>query len=583
MVRQTMKPCSEAQRWVPNAASSESGKRWRILVPAIAVAGILMCPWPGTAGERAAATGLQEGPAAADSARAGEPDRAWSVMLQSLATSPESKEVLSRVGALVRQGDLEGAKQALSAAIEMGTLAVLMIDHIQDPSLGASLQAMAGEGPNPPSSPEAQQQVTSDPAQEAKIAELESALERERNRADAAQRALSTAQGQLDTLKAGEPRLAELRNALDQEKTRAASAAQELQAARDKLAALTIGEGRASELTTTLAQEKERSAAAFREVDNLRRQLTAVETASDTLRDALEQEKERAASTARELQAAREAVKAVGASETKTAELRHVAAQEKGRADAALLELGMVREQVMALTATGIKAAEIRTALAQEKERSSSLARELDAVRKQLAALKADEAKAQAQLTASKANDARALAAENALRQEREKAASARRELDSLKAQLAALGNRTDSIPSSVMFRLIAPDAPEMSTPGNDVRRPSQDNKEDDATRRKDRQSRLPTETAAPPARPKETIGAPSPSQARRAPQAETRVEKLTSEARGQSAAPERKATAKASRPAARTLARDGDDDMPARALELPIELLPSTEHWQFE
>jgi hypothetical protein len=278
-------------------------------------------------------------------------------MLQSLATSGERRELIGKLEALIRQGDVAGAKQLLSAAVEMGSLAVIMIDHIDEPGLRASLQTLVTEGQNTASPVSPGRAGDGVALSEAELAESKKALERERDRADAAVQELNALQGQLAAVRTSE---AELTRVLEQEKSRSTAVAREVETARSQLATLKAAEVSVAEQKAAAAREKERADAAQSQLGNMRDQLASLEAKAAAeasgLKAALRQETERSASVARELEGA--------------------------------------KNELASLRSVESKASDLNAVLEQEKQRSVSYARELEAAREQLAILKASEAKA---------------------------------------------------------------------------------------------------------------------------------------------------------------------------------------------
>src|SRR4028119_800666 len=67
-------------------------------------------------------------------------------LLPVLLTSSERRQLAAELEAAIRQGNLKAAEDKLNAAIEMGTLAIVLIDRLDDPKLLHSLQAFGIKG-----------------------------------------------------------------------------------------------------------------------------------------------------------------------------------------------------------------------------------------------------------------------------------------------------------------------------------------------------------------------------------------------------------------------------------------------------
>jgi phage-related tail protein len=174
-------------------------------------------------------------------------------------TSPEQRELMGNLKELIRKGDMAGAKQLLASAVDMGTIAIVVTDHVEDPALLASLDKLGVEGQRSPA-PQAPASAAADTAAlEKSLAELKASLEQERNRAEAASREVRSVQEQLAAAKAGAAKTAELESALTKAREQAAAAARDLENAQRQLAASTEKDTRAAEFRQAAAREKERA------------------------------------------------------------------------------------------------------------------------------------------------------------------------------------------------------------------------------------------------------------------------------------------------------------------------------------
>src|SRR3712207_5806275 len=119
MVEPTNEPRPLVHRW-ERAAGHPQARGWRRAIILAAALPWMIASLPSLAGEAAAGTdkpNAQSGEAGLRGEPPGTPVGEWSRMLQSLATSAERRELIGKLEAHVRQGDVAGAKQLLSAAV----------------------------------------------------------------------------------------------------------------------------------------------------------------------------------------------------------------------------------------------------------------------------------------------------------------------------------------------------------------------------------------------------------------------------------------------------------------------------------
>jgi hypothetical protein len=368
-----------------------------------------------------------------------------SALLPLFLSSPERKRLALELETSIRQGDLDEAERQLNGAIEMGTLAIVLVDRLRDPNFLPTLHALGikgGEHQAASGRPRGDVAAASCPATAAapgaNVSELQEALEREQARGDAVAWELATLTDEFRSLQktrdsdtsSTTSKVLELQDQLQKERGRGEAVSQELAKARDELTAIkgelgavqsrqahdqvhdAATEAELAQVKTALAQERERSMAADRDLTAAREELRALQTSRQSeaastdskvaeLQATLQQERERSAAASRELATAREEIQAIRTSHqsdaasttSKVAELQGALQQERGRSDAAARELAAAKNELGALQAlrqreaagaaelTGLKTAE----LTQFKE---ALARErarADAVSQELA------------------------------------------------------------------------------------------------------------------------------------------------------------------------------------------------------
>lgn len=367
--------------------------RWPSFASAVALASVVICASPSFAtevrnevGPASTAAVPQSSPLTEqESAASSRSIRYWTTALQGLMASAEGRDLLARLKLLIEEGDAPQTKRTLTAMMDMGTLAIIMLDHIQDPNLRASLQALevSRQSPPEPVPPQSSTEIS-------KSAELEKALASERERADAALRDLTAAKETIATLEANEAAGAQLKDAAIREKARADAALSELAFMREQNAALGKGAAESAELQSALRREKERSATLTQELERAKAQLAtlgSVEANASGLRDAVEQEKRKAAVALDELELVRKQLAASSRDESEADGIRKAVEREKQRADAAVQKLNALQEQLDAMKANETR---MQEALKKEKERAAVASQQLELALEQIAILKAN-------------------------------------------------------------------------------------------------------------------------------------------------------------------------------------------------
>jgi hypothetical protein len=119
-------------------------------------------------------------------------------LLPLLMTSPERRHFAAELEAAIRLGRLEEAERQLKVAIETGTLAIVLSDRLQEPSLLAALQTLdlkPETGAAPKESEVGNASDASCPVAAAQpgpdVSELQAALEQEKAQSNAALKELS--------------------------------------------------------------------------------------------------------------------------------------------------------------------------------------------------------------------------------------------------------------------------------------------------------------------------------------------------------------------------------------------------------
>jgi hypothetical protein len=279
------------------------------------------------------------------SAKAAETDNLLT-LLPLLLTSPDRRRLAADLEASIRKGDLKKAENSLNAAIEVGTLAIVLVDHLRDPNLVSTLQGLGIRGDvRPTSEPTVADKAAAEscpappaPATAVNLADMQLALEREQSYSSMISQNLASLMQERNALQADLKREtesqalteSEMQQALQREQDQIKAVRQELeklqedyralQAARDQDKASAVSN--ASELDMRLRQERERG-------DNAERQLASAEK---KLRD---------------LQAAKD--ERVASEMARVAELEKALARAQMRSDMLIQELVDTTDELRAL------------------------------------------------------------------------------------------------------------------------------------------------------------------------------------------------------------------------------------------
>jgi hypothetical protein len=266
-------------------------------------------------------------------------------LLPLLLTSPDRKQLAADLEASIRKGDLKKAENSLNSAIEVGTLAIVLVDHLKDPDLITALQGLGIRGDVPP---------TPDPTIVDKAAAESCAIP-----------SATTAVN-----------LADMQQALEQEQSFSSRVSQTLTGLMEEHSALearlekeTASQAlTASEMQQTLQRERDQAQAAIQELERLRKEYGALQAAR-------EQDKSSVASTTSELDAALRQER----------ERRDNAERQFASAAKKLRDLQAVNEERTASEAARV--AELEKALAWARMRSDILTQELVDTTEELQAL----------------------------------------------------------------------------------------------------------------------------------------------------------------------------------------------------
>jgi len=234
-----------------------------------------------------------------DAARTAESEDLRTI-LPLLLTSPDRKRLVMDLEAAIRRGDLKKAENSLNAAIEVGTLAIVLVDRLNDPNLATALRGLGierddGQTPELPADKAATigSCVAPPVPDAASLADMQLALEQERASSGRISQTLASLTQERDALaerldkeaKAQALTSSEMRQALQREQDQSRAAIGELEKIRAEYRALqtaseqdrAAGTASASERDALLRRERERG-------DEAERWLASVETELRDLR-----------------------------------------------------------------------------------------------------------------------------------------------------------------------------------------------------------------------------------------------------------------------------------------------------------
>jgi TPR repeat protein len=291
-------------------------------------------------GSPRAAPGAETAGSSLDSALA---QKDLQTLLPLLLTSSDRRQLAADLESSIRKGDLKAAETSLNTAIEVGTLAIVLSDHLSNPSLLKALQDLNIQASAQPSSlmqapasalPGAC--TTTAETGSANLAELQEALEQERSYSGMVSQTLTAlmqehnalaAQVESDTA-SQDIKSAEMQQALQQEQERSKTLKQEVQRLQEEYQTLQAAKEQAS-VPASIAASEDRSRQERERTDLTERQLAG------TLKDL------------RELQALKDEI--VASATSRMAELEKALARAQMRGDVLTQELASTSDELYAL------------------------------------------------------------------------------------------------------------------------------------------------------------------------------------------------------------------------------------------
>ena len=307
-----------------------------------------------------------------------------SKLLPVLLTSSERKQLAAELEAAIRQGDLQAAESRLNSAIEMGTLAIVLIDRLQDPKLLEALQAFGIKGDDRPARAADAGPQGMDAA---RVLELEAALTREQGQNSAVSKELaalmqeyrSLAERRESEVASAEAKASELQGALQQERARSETASRQMASLQEELRTLRSAQAqgavsesiRMTEMEQALHRERERSETASRQLASLQdehrslqdlhtRNIASTKSKVSEVQNAWQQERARGDDARHQFAKADSDLRAVqdaraqseSSASTRIAEMQDALARAQARGDALAQELAGVNDELRALRKT---------------------------------------------------------------------------------------------------------------------------------------------------------------------------------------------------------------------------------------
>ncbi|WP_230529908.1 hypothetical protein [Microvirga roseola] len=231
----------------------------------------------------------------------------FSTLLPVLLSTAERKKLAGELEAFIREGQVDQARKRLNAAIEMGTLAIVLIDRVEDPNLLPALQNLGIRGEDSSAVPAPADLKDAQPAADicalpappdtAAMDELRQALEQEQTRHGALSQefdALAEEHRALLTLRENDmassaARIAELQDALSQAQAKSDESARRLETlesehrtAQDLNGQKTAeSEAKIAELEYQVQQEREKSESVARDLTEAQEELSAMQAEAE--------------------------------------------------------------------------------------------------------------------------------------------------------------------------------------------------------------------------------------------------------------------------------------------------------------
>jgi hypothetical protein len=224
-------------------------------------------------------------------------------LLPLLLTSSDRRQLAADLEGSIRKGDLKAAETSLNTAIEVGTLAIVLSDHLSNPNLLKALQDLnvQASAHSPPMQASAEASpgacTTTADISHANLAELQDALEQERSYSGMVSQTLTALMQEHNALAARleadttsqDVKSAEIQQALQREQDRSGTLEQEVERLKEEYRTLQAAKEQASvsaAVTTSddqLRQEREQKDLAERQLAGALKDLKELQGLKDEI------------------------------------------------------------------------------------------------------------------------------------------------------------------------------------------------------------------------------------------------------------------------------------------------------------
>jgi len=348
-------------------------------------------------------------PAAADTSRPSasiassttQPD--LSVLLGQYLSTASGRKLAGEITAILKSGESDRAEALLLDAIDMGTLASLLVDQLENPALRKQLESNSEQQPvasNPaPTAPPTGEVPSGNPEPRqnfqfaAEAEQLQADLRRERDQSEETARELATAR---DTLEAREGTIAQLQEALRQEQIKRDEALAKVTTSQQSASDNGDKDAQLAQLRSALQDEQQRSKAAEDSASAAREQLAGLsdknrhqESRITELETSVEQERGRGDDLARDYVAAQEELSSLAPLKAENADLRRDLQTVRDGHAAGAEQLAAARQRIAELESNAASLVKLQRSLQQERDRSAAAVQGLANARTEIGALKA--------------------------------------------------------------------------------------------------------------------------------------------------------------------------------------------------
>jgi len=322
-----------------------------------------------------------------------------SALLGQYLSTTSGRKLASELTTILKSGESNRAEALLLDVIDMGTLASLLVDQLENPVLQKQLETNSEPGPNAsnadPVVPQAGegQAGKPDPQNVAETEQLQAELRRQQDQNNETAQELGTAR---EDIKARDGTIAELREALRQEQSRKDEAVADLSAARQQVPNRQASDAELAKLRSALQDEQQHAKAAEDSAAAAKEQLAALgdkehqhESKVAELEASLEQERNRGDGLARDYVAAQEELSSLSPLKGENADLRRDLQSVREDYAGVTGQLTAARQRIAELESNAGAFVKLQRSLQLERDRSAAASQGLANARTEIGALKA--------------------------------------------------------------------------------------------------------------------------------------------------------------------------------------------------